>query len=270
MTDESSTASMSFLRRLWAHWSQTYGVWLLALFAALGAAWAAHLHIQAKERDLQHRNQVVMVTRLVAWADLEAGQLLTEDDIASREIPKNWAPHQSLSPEQTGLLIGSRLKVPVMAGQPILQADIEFVSPGTAARLGVGKRALTLPVRELADMPPDMREGDRLDIYVSLTHHDKRLTLPLLQNGKVLAAPGPESAQVVLEADAQDVTRVIAARQAGSLTLALRSPEDAAYPAHDEPGGALADILGLAEEGDAGVPVLYGDESNDVPTLEAQ
>ncbi|WP_240905463.1 hypothetical protein [Bordetella hinzii] len=108
-----------------------------------------------------------------------------------------------------------------------------------------------------------MHEGDHLDIYVSLMHNDKRLTLPLLQNGRVLAAPGPDAAQVVLEASASDALRVIAARQAGALTLALRAPEDATSEAL--PAGELGDILGLQAPVDRTVPVLYGDGQQELP-----
>ncbi len=258
MTDARAGHKQPLAARRWARLWSGHGVWVLAVACGAGAAWAVQLHIQGKERDLERRSQVPTLSRLVAWADLPAGHILEAEDVAQREIPKDWASAQSLAPEQLGELLGARLKVPVPAGQPILRADLDLSLPGTAARLGSGKRALTLSLRELAEMPPDMQEGDHLDIYVSLTHNDKRLTLPLLQNGRVLAAPGPEAAQVVLEASAAEVLRVIAARQAGALTLTLRAPEDVASEAL--PAGELGDILGLQAPVDRSVPVLYGDE----------
>ncbi|MFU1927680.1 Flp pilus assembly protein CpaB [Bordetella hinzii] len=257
------TQPLGVAARLWARLWSGHGVWVLAIACGAGAAWAVQLHIQGKERDMQRRSQVPTLSRLVAWTDLPAGHVLDADDVAQRDIPEDWAPAQSLAPEQLGELLGARLKAAVPAGQPILRADLDLSPPGTAARLGAGKRALTLSLRELAEMPPDMHEGDHLDIYVSLMHNDKRLTLPLLQNGRVLAAPGPDAAQVVLEASASDALRVIAARQAGALTLALRAPEDATSEAL--PAGELGDILGLQAPVDRTVPVLYGDGQQELP-----
>ncbi|OZI72256.1 Flp pilus assembly protein CpaB [Bordetella genomosp. 12] len=239
------------------------GVWVLALVCAAGAAWAVQTHIRGKELDLQRRHQVPTVARLVAWADLPAGHVLAAEDVAQRDVPEAWTSAQSLAPDLLGEVVGMRLKIDVPAGQTILRTDLEAAQPATSARLAAGKRALTLPLRDLAEAPPAMQDGDHLDIYVSLTHHDKRLTLPLLQNSRVLAAPGPQAMQVVLEASAADALRVIAARQVGALTLALRAPEDASAQAL--PAGELGDILGLREEVDAPIPVLYGDEQPALP-----
>ncbi|KAK79293.1 Flp pilus assembly protein CpaB [Bordetella holmesii CDC-H635-BH] len=240
-------------------------MWVLAVICGAGAAWAVQAHIESKERDLQRRNQVPTVARVVAWADLPAGHVLQVEDLAQRDIPTAWASVQSLGPDDLEDVIGSRLRIAVPAGQPILRADLEDEQPATSARLAAGKRALTLPLRELAEAPPDMREGDHLDIYVSLTHDDKRLTLPLLQNSRVLAAPGLQGGQVVLEVSSADAVRIIAARQVGALTLALRAPEDMTAPAL--PAGELSDILGLQRQANGAIPVLYGDGHQNLPIL---
>ncbi|EWM40273.1 SAF-like family protein [Bordetella holmesii 70147] len=92
-------------------------------------------HIESKERDLQRRNQVPTVARVVAWADLPAGHVLQVEDLAQRDIPTAWASVQSLGPDDLEDVIGSRLRIAVPAGQPILRADLEDEQPATSARL---------------------------------------------------------------------------------------------------------------------------------------
>ncbi len=241
----------------WQRWSG-YGVWLLAGGAALAAGWTVQHYLDGKERELVDRNTVVLIPRLVAAADLAAGQVLTEADIALRDLPRAWASSRGLGVEQADLLLGQRLRIAVTAGDPLLLDDIQAEAPAIAARLAPGMRALTLSLRELSEAPPTLQVGDRVDLYLSLQQQGRLLTLPLLQNGMVIAPPDAERTQLVLQASAQDVLRVIAARQMGALTLTLRAEQEGASAGPLQAVDA-ADVLGLQMPVIEEVPVLYGD-----------
>lgn len=242
----------------------SYGIWLVAIGAALAAAWAAHAHIQGREQDIERRSQRPHVQRVVAGRDLPAGQVLAVDDLAERAIPEAWAPSLSVAPEDVHTLLDMRLKVPVEAGAAISSSDVESWSPSVSRLLSPGRRALIVPLRELADAPR-LQAGDHVDLYVTLQYQQRAMTVPLLRNGRVIEANAGE--QLVLETSADDVTRFIAARQSGVLTLALRADGDGpgtAMSAHD-----IDSILGLERAAPLQIPVLYGDSHND-PEMELE
>lgn len=236
--------------------------WLLAGGAALAAGWTVQHYLDGKERELVDRNTVVLIPRLVAAADLAAGQVLTEADLALRDLPAAWASSRGLGAEQADLLLGLRLRVAVTAGDPLLLDDVQAEAPAIAARLAPGMRALTLSLRELSEAPPALQAGDRVDLYLSLQRQGRLLTLPLLQNGMVVAPPDSERAQLVLQASAQDALRVIAARQMGALTLTLRAEQEGASAGPAQAVDA-ADVLGLQVPVIEEVPVLYGDAAQE-------
>lgn len=107
-----------------------------------------------------------------------------------------------------------------------------------SAQLAPGRRAITLPVDQVNSLSGLLQPGDLIDLYVSFDHRRKRLTAPLLQGVLVLAtgretraneAGAEESAYstVTLDAAPEDVVKLVAARQAGTLNAILRHPGDA-------------------------------------------
>lgn len=212
---------------------------LAALALGIGVLAAVFLALHVRERVQQAEDQarLPMVERIVASRDLPAGTRLLSDHLALRSFPAQWVGHDSLPAVRYAELEGRVLTTALKAGDAILA--VHTLQPQTAfsAHLTPGRRAITLPVDQVNSLSGLLQPGDLIDLYVSFDYQRKRLTAPLLQGVLVLAtgretrttAAGAEDTSystVTLDAAPDDVVKLVAARQAGTLTAILRHPED--------------------------------------------
>ncbi|WP_186332215.1 Flp pilus assembly protein CpaB [Bordetella genomosp. 13] len=242
------------------------GGYLFATVAGLIAAWAVREHIQQRTLELEEQGRVPMVSRVVAATDMPAGMAIAAGQLAVRDIPAAWAPSDSVPPEALDLVDGGTLAAALKAGEPVLQHQVLRQAPAqpVARQLGAGRRALSLPLSEIRDLPQPVRPNDRIDLYVSFPHGGRQLTMPLLQAAKVLAMEGGADgapSSITLEASVGDAMKVVAARQDGVLTATLRPVQDSGGQA-DGRAQDLPGMLGLrppAVPRLRGVSIIYGD-----------
>ncbi len=229
----------------------------LALGAGLLAAGALALHVHERERQIEDRARLDMVERIVAARDLAAGTRLAPDDLAVRSFPARWVGSDTLPLARLGELEGRVLGAAVRAGDALVPAHTVRPQPAFSEHLAPGRRAITLPVDQVNALSGLLQPGDLIDLYVSFDHQRKRLTAPLLQGMLVLAtgretrtseAGAEESAYstVTLDAAPEDVVKLVAARQAGTLTAILRHPGDARADRRAARGD-LASLLGVGD-----------------------
>lgn len=244
------------------------GVYGLALVAGLVSAWAVREHVQQRVQALEAQARTPVVERLVAAYDLPAGTRLEDMHLAVREIPAQWASSASLDPLDLASLLGATLVADVAHGEPLLKTHLTFTAPAPAlaSRLRAGQRALTVAAGDLGGLAEMLRAGDLIDIYVSFSHRQRELTVPLLQGMRVLTVgtetdlDGAGAGNVTLAADPDEAVRFVAARQSGTLTAMLRHRDDAgAVKASAQTD--LATLVGLDPEPEPtpGVTILYGD-----------
>jgi len=263
MSGDPTRSGRLAVRERMARLVRAYGVWIVTLAAGGAAAWAVHAHLARREDELLRQSRVPTVSRIVASRDLPAGTRLDADMLALREVPARFVPDGALAAEEAELLLSRQLGLPVQAGQMILQGMATAPAPASlASRIAPGRRALTLAAHDFLALPRPLQAGDRLDIYVSITHEARALTLPLLAAGRVLSVTAPEAGEIdalTLEATPEEAVRVIAARQAGALTAVLRTAGDTTQTSAQPQ--ALEHLLGLHEAAapPAEVQVLYGD-----------
>ncbi|WP_459614533.1 Flp pilus assembly protein CpaB [Bordetella sp. 2513F-2] len=251
--------------------ARAFGGYAFAAVAGLTAAWAVHEHIRQRTLELEAESRVPTMPRLVAAHDLPAGASLQADQLAVRDVPEPWAASASLAPEQLHEVEGAILAVALKAGEPVMSHQVLHAQPvrPMAEQLGAGRRAISLPLAEIRNLPPHVRPEDRIDLYASFAHEGRQVVVPLLQGSRVLAMePGEDGAQlehIALEASQADAMKVIAARQAGELTAVLRAndaqPETVAAAAAGTPRD-LAGLLGLnraTPQGPRPVRIIYGD-----------
>lgn len=246
------------------------GVYALALGAGLVSAWAVREHVQQRIQVLEAEARVPLVSRLVAAHDLQAGTRLDESHLAVRDIPEQWASSASIDPLDLDGILGATLQSDVARGESLLRAYLSFdaPAPALASRLRAGQRALSVAAADLGGLAQMLRAGDAIDIYVSFTHRQRELTVPVLQGMRVLAVgsqgeddgDGGSPGNVTLAASPEEAMRFVAARQAGALTALLRHRDDAARVARS-PQSDLAALIGLdpAPKAAPGVAILYGD-----------
>jgi pilus assembly protein CpaB len=229
----------------------------LALSAGVLAAGSLALHVRERERQIEARAHLDMVERIVAARDLAAGTRLTPDDLAVRSFPAQWVASDTLPLARLGELDGRVLGAAIRAGDALVPAHTVQPQPAFSAHLAPGRRAITLPVDQVNSLSGLLQPGDLIDLYVSFDHHRKRLTMPLLQGVLVLAtgretrtseAGAEETAYstVTLDAAPDDVVKLVAARQAGTLTAILRHPGDARADRRAARGD-LASLLGVGD-----------------------
>ncbi len=241
-------------------------VYLLAMAAGLMSAWAVREHVQQRVQALEAEARTPLVSRLVAAYDLPAGTVLDESHLAVREIPAQWAPAASVDPLGIDGVLGAHLTADLARGEPVLKAYLAFIAPAPAlaSRLKPGQRAFMVAAADLGGLADMLRAGDAIDIYVSFSHRDREVTVPLLQGMRVLTAAdasgGDGSASITLAASPDEAMRYIAARQAGTLTAMLRNRDDSAAVSA-APQSDLASLIGLKHEPrrKPGVVILYGD-----------
>ena len=255
----------------------------LSILAGLVAAWAACQHIQSHVARLEAEARTPVVSRVVAAHDLPPGTRLTVDNLATREFPVHLVPSDSIAPGRHEALLGQILRSGLRAGDLILPAHgQERVNEAFSAQLGKGRRAITMPVDAINSVSGLLKPGDLIDLYVSFEYQRRRITAPLLQGVLVLATGNQTLSQaseeggggystVTLDTSPEDAVKLVAARQAGTLTAVLRNPADS-LPSRKAVRGDLASLLGVANPPPtrtaSRAPVLYGNQQpRKVPRL---
>src|SRR6201996_1544299 len=201
--------------------------------------------------------QIKTVDVLVAKGDIGLGQTLTANDMIWQTWPasttSNTFIRRSERPDATNQVAGSIARAPFVAGEPIREAKLVKAdgSGFMAAILPSGYRAISTEISAETGAGGFILPNDRVDIVLTRRlknpdggstngptgGHDLVLSEVILTNIRVLAidqAPKEKDGQnavvgktVTLELRPDQVATLSAARQGGTLTLALRSIADA-------------------------------------------
>lgn len=254
---------------------------VVALAAGLMAAWALNTHVRDRVATIEARARVPMAERVVAAHDLPAGTRLRAEHLALRQMPLEWVSSDSVPAARHAELLDTVLSSPLRAGDPVLQVHTQASSPAFSSQLALGRRAITLPVDQINSLSGLLQPGDLIDLYVSFEYQRRRMTAPLLQGVLVLATGRTTRLEegvdggystVTLDAAPEDVVKLVAARQGGSITAILRHPND---PQADRRAvrGDLAALLGVASPPPVsrrkGATVVYGNGTGArVPALQ--
>jgi pilus assembly protein CpaB len=223
--------------------------WLLlgAVLSGVLALFASRHYLQQRESALRESTTRALETRpvIVAARDLRSGDLLGTADLAIRQVPRRYAPSDSLAPDAATQLLGRRLIHARRSGDGMALGDIESArSASLAARLPDGMRALTIPVDELGSFSGQLRAGDRVDLYFLPQAGGEASRIGLLLSAVLVLATGSEASgigtpdpsvtgghaefsTITLQLSPDDAERVALAQRAGQLTTVLRGRDDA-------------------------------------------
>ena len=194
--------------------------------------------------------QLQTVDVLVAKADIGLGQTVTPNDMQWQTWPAAAASNsfirKSERPDATKEITGSIARSPFIAGEPIREPKLIKANGSgfMAAILPQGMRAISTEISPETGAGGFILPNDHVDVI--LTRREKNLdpkasgdlVIPeiILSNVRVLAidqAPKEKDGQnsvvgktVTLELKPQQAAHLAAARQAGTLSLALRSIAD--------------------------------------------
>jgi pilus assembly protein CpaB len=194
--------------------------------------------------------QLQTVDVLVAKSDIGLGQTVTANDLQWQSWPaasaSNTFIRRSERPDATTQIAGSIARSPFIAGEPIREAKLVKADGAgfMAAILPTGMRAVSTEISPETGAGGFILPNDRVDVILSRREknpdragtNDIVVSEIILINIRVLAidqAPKEKDGQssvvgktVTLELKAEQTATLAAARQAGTLSLALRSIAD--------------------------------------------
>jgi len=226
---------------------------IVVLIIALSAGAVAAYLASGSDNKPAPAEQVVQlptVDVLVAKADIGLGQALTPNDLQWQSWPASTAGNTFIRrndrPDATTQLAGSIARAPFIAGEPIREAKLVKAdgSGFMAAILPTGMRAVSTEISPETGAGGFILPNDRVDVLLTRREKNPNPTATadivhseiLLANVRVLAidqAPKEKEGQnsvvgktVTLELKPEQVPILAGARQAGVLSLALRSIAD--------------------------------------------
>jgi pilus assembly protein CpaB len=239
-----------------------------ALGTGLIAALAANRFLAGRIEAIEARSRGTMVEVVVARRYMAAGQVIDADNVALRPVPRAYAHSNALTQDRFAAASGRKLAYSVQPGEMILHSLLQTPKPPTfSARVGPGRRAMTVAVDEINSISGLLEPGDAIDLIVGLDRKGRKLTMPLLQGVQVMATgqrvvddpvtgERRQYATVTLDLSPTQARALIAARDGGKITALLRNPKDrqAAAGVAVDLAALPGDASGMAGE----VPVLYG------------
>jgi pilus assembly protein CpaB len=218
------------------------GFAILAVFAAKN-----YLGQQVALEKARLQPNQAMVDVVVAKADLPRGSLIEASTMAVRSIPKAYAVSGSVDPDRFESYLGSKIALPMRAGEPLIAQSIEGADIATfSAKVKTGIRAMTVVVDEVNSVSGMLQPGDRVDLLLSVKPPAVTLNSPpapevtaaLMQDVAVLATgkqvrPGqgdnPQArtfATITIEVSPDAAQKLVVAQRSGKLTALLRNPGD--------------------------------------------
>lgn len=251
---------------------------VLVLAAALGigmlAALGAQSYLAKRMAEIEARGRGATINVVVAKRELRRGDRLSEETVAVRPVPVDFAHSQAILPESFERVAGQALAYPLKPGEMLLWGLIEGKKvPTFSSRVTEGRRAITVPVDEINSISGLLEPGDLVDLVLTLDQRGKKYSFVMQQKVPVLATgqrslDDPKSGErrqystVTLDTTPDEARNIIRAREAGKLTALLRNPGDGVELDND---GLAASFLQDMTRELAQVPVLYGGRSGNIP-----
>ncbi len=226
---------------------------IVVLAVALGAGGIAAYLASGSDNKPAPAEPIVQlptVDVLVAKSDIGLGQTLKTEDLQWQTWPAATASstfvRRGEHPDATKQMVGSIARAPFIAGEPIREQKLVRAdgSGFMAAILPTGMRAVSTEISAETGAGGFILPNDRVDVIQtkrdknpdSTNAQDVVTSVIILTNIRVLAidqAPKEKDGQnavvgktVTLELKAEQTATLAAARQAGTLSLALRSIAD--------------------------------------------
>jgi pilus assembly protein CpaB len=213
---------------------------LASIATALGSVALGHFYFQRLEAEISGGPKVAV---LVAAEDLPVNGVLTEQNVAVRDIPQAYVEARQVRAPDLKKILGARVAGGLKANDALLWTDLSRFSDQHRVLSGLvqnGMRAVAIDLRS-GDFDGLLRPGDRVDVLFTTNPKDgASATTTLLQNLLVLSVGGNiaradqgnsgasvrAGGSVTLSVSALQAQVVTQARERGRLTLSLRNPDD--------------------------------------------
>jgi pilus assembly protein CpaB len=231
--------------------------WMVALALGLIGGTTHFVYVNRLEHKLSGGKKVAV---LVTANELEAGEILSRNSLATRVVPAICVDKRMVLASKSKDILNLATEIDLEPDQTIQWTDfIERKNSGTtdlAMRIASGQRAMTIQVNGTLSMGGMLKPGHRVDILGTFaregaTRGDK-VTVTLLQNlsvlatGKNLGATDRSEkknrfATVTLSVGLEEAEILSLATTKGALSLVLRGHQDLSI-VRDVPEKRMADI----------------------------
>lgn len=222
---------------------------IAAVLATLGAVLLV-IYLQRFETEASGGERVRV---LMAAKPIKAGQVLTQDMLAVREIPIAYVEDRDVKASERAKVLGLRVGNNVQTQETLLWTDLAIASDerrDLSSLIQKGNLAVSIRAHGSDKSFSLIRPGDYVDLIVNLPAPgkgdelggDRRVAVVLLQKVLVLAVGlettplggtvgkrDPSSRQMVLTVSLdslEQAQKVALAMQKGIITVALRNPDD--------------------------------------------
>jgi len=240
---------------------------VVAVLTGVVAAVLSTFYLQSVEERYRLANQPepeITVAVVVPRENMLPGQRITQQSIASRQVPEEYLPANAILASQYREIINRTLIAPVERGRPMtLNAVTDFASERLSDVIPLGRRAYSIRVSRIESFDGLLRPGDRVDIMGSFRPESLGLEVPgdlpiegailtpVVSQVRVLAASREDAngtryeltnvststdnfdmefASITLDLSAEQVVRIQAAQQAGTLFPVLKNKDDTTVP----------------------------------------
>ena len=214
----------------------------IAILLAIAASFIGKHIISQEQMKIRSKWKTVQI--LVASQTIRPGTPLTEEVVASGEIPEQYYTNTMLTPSELEMNRRRIIIHRIAAGQPIyfhnLESQIKQKSLGE--KLRAGARAITIPVNQTSAVGYWIRPNDHVDILGTFQNRagDKAemVAITLLENIVVLKTGNkgsginnPNSSDysystITLLVLPEEAEMLLLAQKIGTLSLTLRNPTD--------------------------------------------
>lgn len=218
---------------------------ILMLVVSLGAGAAGvyfsqqYIEGQIAEKTAVTQVEEVFLDVVVPVRDMLRGEIVFEEDLATRKIPAQYVDSNTVSVDNYSLAIGQRMDFDIDEGSPVLWAHLAGgVTPTFSGKVQQGLRAMTVRVDDINSISGFLQPGDRVDLLMSYGADNAQRILPLMEQLDVIATGIQTEADKLSDGEPRSFStitvhvtpasaqRLTLAQQVGKLTAILRHPED--------------------------------------------
>ena len=211
---------------------------MLALALALGGGGVYLANDFIEDKIAFYRSQLEktepMVQMVVPVRHMARGEIVTQNDLALREIPASYAHSNAVGNENFDIAVGQHLSFDIAEGKPLLWAHLEGgLAPTFSGSLADGMRAMTIPVDEVNAISGFLQPSDNIDLF--MTYEEK--VYPVIQNLHVLATGTKTITDktgqatgiyqtITVQVSPETAKKIVLAHSVGKITATLRHPKD--------------------------------------------
>jgi pilus assembly protein CpaB len=219
-------------------------LFIALVFAILGVV----LMVLYQQRFVAEASGGEKVRLLIAVKPIEHGKIITEEMLATREVPLAYVEDRAIKEPEKAKILGLRVGNTVEAQQTLMWTDLVTANEDRrdlSSLVQPGSRAVSIQMAREGSSVALIRPGDYVDVFSVMNEKgaDQKVAVVLLQRVLVLATgldTSPDAVQLrmgqgnqnefasllTLSLPVTEAQLLALAQEKGKLAVVLRNPED--------------------------------------------